>query len=335
MSLSEIIQSIADLIPTAWQYPEITASKIILDERSFATAGFREDCQKQTAEITVAGNRRGCIEVIYTKLKPEMDEGPFLKEERSLIEVISQQIALIIERRETKEKSDELQEQLRHADRLATIGQLAAGVAHELNEPLGGVLGFAQLIKKNPDATDTIIDDIDKIVRASLHAREVIKKLMFFAKQMPPGIKRVQLNEIVKEGLYFYEARCAKAGIELHKELSEDLPKVMGDYSQLNQVLINLVVNSIQAMPAGGKLAIHTHYDNSYVYLEVEDNGIGMSADIKQKAFIPFFTTKEIDEGTGLGLAVVHGIVTAHKGKIEIFSEVGKGSRFKVKLPIE
>lgn len=334
LSQNEILQSIANLIPPAWQYPEIAASRIKLDDSIYTTADFDRGWQRQTADIVVKGKKRGSIEVVYTKLKPDLDEGPFLKEERSLLEVISRQIAMILERRESKEESHILHEQLRHADRLATIGQLASGVAHELNEPLGGILGFAQLLKKSEELSARTESDIDKIIDASLHAREVIKKLMFFAKQMPARVTKVQINDIVNDSLYFYKSRCAKAGIELVCDLHNDLPEITGDPSQLNQVLINLVVNSIQAMPAGGQLKIQTDYDNDNISLAVEDTGIGMSEDVMKKAFVPFFTTKDIDEGTGLGLAVVHGIVTAHKGRINIESEVGKGSRFVVRLPI-
>lgn len=334
ISNKEILQAIVYLIPPAWQYPEITVGRITLDGHSYTTSSFHQGWQKQVADIVIKGKRRGTVEVSYTKLKTVLDEGPFLKEERNLLEVIAKQVALILERREAKEDSIRLQEQLRHADRLATIGQLAAGVAHELNEPLGSILGFAQLLKKSPELPDQAGQDIEKIVNASLHAREVIKMLMIFARQMPPKIARVQLNRLVNEGLYFIEARCAKAGIELVRSLSPDVPEITGDQSQLNQVLVNLVVNSIQAMPEGGKLTIRTFASKDYVSLVVEDTGIGMSEDVVKKIFIPFFTTKDVDEGTGLGLAVVHGIVTSHKGSIKVESNVGQGTRFEIQLPI-
>ena len=169
-------------------------------------------------------------------------------EERNLIEAIARQVAQIVERKEAQEDKARLQDQLRHADRLATIGQLAAGIAHELNEPLGGILGFAQLAMKSPDASDRVKKDIDKIIGASLHAREVIKKLLLFARQAETERKAINLNDVVEEGLYFFEARCAKEDIKLERSLAPDLPLINADQSQLNQVLINLVVNAIQAM---------------------------------------------------------------------------------------
>ncbi len=334
MTLDEILNGIVELLPPAWQYPESTTARIVLDGHSYTTSGFQEDGQKQTANITIVGKRRGVIEVVYMDDKPELDEGPFLREERNLIDAIAGQIGLIVERKEAEKERSQLQEQLRHADRLATIGQLAAGVAHELNEPLGNILGFAQLAKKCPEIPDQASQDIDKIVRSSLHAREIIKKLMIFARQMPPKKARIDLNQIINEGLYFFEARCARAGIELVRSLSPDIPKITGDQAQLNQVLVNLVVNSIQAMPKGGTLTIQTYAGDDSIILAVADTGVGMSEDIIKKIFIPFFSTKDIDEGTGLGLAVVHGIVTSHKGSIEVESKVNQGSRFEVQLPI-
>ncbi|MCP4634725.1 MAG: hypothetical protein GY855_17490, partial [candidate division Zixibacteria bacterium] len=311
---SEILQDIVDLIPPAWQYPEVTEGRITFDGNVYKTSGFQKLWQTQLTDIIVKGVKRGTVEVVYTKLKPSLDEGPFLTEEKKLLELIAGQVSLIVENWDAQKDSLGLQQQLRHADRLATIGQLAAGVAHELNEPLGNILGFAQLTQKSQDLPVQAEQDIDKIVKASLYAREVIKKLMLFSRQMPSQTSLLQLNKIVNEGLYFFEARCEKAGIELIRRLHPDIPKITGDQAQLNQVLVNLVVNAIQAMPNGGKLIVVTSTSVDHISLLIEDSGIGMNEDVLQKLFIPFFTTKDIDEGTGLGLAVVHGIVTSHKG---------------------
>lgn len=335
LSLETILQGIVELLPPAWQYPEIAAGRIILDGHPYFTPGFRPEGQKQTADIVVKGERRGVVEVVYVEKKPEVDEGPFLKEERNLINAIAGQVALIVERRKAEEDRSKLQEQLRHADRLATIGQLAAGVAHELNEPLGNILGFAQLAKKDPELSKQVSKDIETIITASLHAREVIKKLMIFARQMPTQKALIDLNEVIEEGLYFLESRCAKAGIELRRVLTPDLPEITADRAQLHQVLVNLIVNSIQAMPEGGRLTIQTLAQGDHVSLVVEDTGIGMSQEVLKKMFVPFFTTKDINEGTGLGLSVVHGIVTSHGGSIDVESRVGRGTRFAVQLPLK
>jgi len=334
LSLRDILQKIVMLLPPAWLYPEIASARIILDDQSYATPHYKDGVHKQTAKIIVGGLQKGIVEVTYREEKPELDEGPFLKEERSLIDTVAREIVLIIERTQIEEDKEQLQEQLRHADRLATIGQLSAGVAHELNEPIGGILGFAQLVQKDPGLSDQTKIDIEKIMRASLHAREVIKKLMLFARQMPPQKIRVNLNQIVEEGLYFLESRCAKEGIKVVCSLSENLPEVTADPAQLTQVLVNLVVNSIQAMPKGGKLTIQTKASNDSVLLIIKDTGIGMSENVMNKIFLPFYTTKDVGRGTGLGLAVVHGIVTSHEGSIQVDSKEGHGTRFEIQLPL-
>jgi len=334
ISLEEILQGVVELLPPAWLYTEIASARIILDENTFTTPDFREGAQKQVADIIVDGEERGTVEVVYSKKKPELDEGSFLKEERKLIDTVSREIALIMERKQSEQDKERLQEQLRHADRLATIGQLSAGVAHELNEPIGSILGFAQLIQKYPKLSEQVKQDIEKIMKASLHAREVVKKLMLFARQLPPQKTRVNLNQIVDESLYFLESRCAKEGIKVVRLLSSDLPEITADPAQMTQVLVNIAVNAIQAMPNGGSLTIQTNASDKFVSLTIEDTGIGMTENVMKQIFLPFFSTKDTGKGTGLGLPVVHGIVTSHGGYISVDSKVDQGTRFKIQLPI-
>ncbi len=331
MRLEQVVGGIVRLLPPAWQYPEAAVARVVLDEKPFTTPSFRRGAQRQSAEIVVGGVSRGFVEVSYTRRRPEADEGPFLKEERSLIDAVARQLAAVVERREAAAESARLQELLRHADRLATIGQLAAGVAHELNEPLGNVLGFAQLAKKGGPA---VAGDLDKIVAAALHAREIVRKLMLFARQTPPTKTRVNLNTVISEGLYLVEARCAKEGVELVRRLEPDLPDIIADSFQLHQVLVNLVVNAVQAMPGGGTLTIRTGRSDGHVVLVVEDTGCGLTEEVRRQIFIPFFTTKDVNQGTGLGLSVVHGIVSAHGGTIMVASEPGRGARFEILLPL-
>jgi signal transduction histidine kinase len=280
ISPEETIQGIVELLPPAWQYPETAFARIILDGTSYTTQGFCECRQKQTAKIIVEGMPRGIVELVYVEEKPDLDEGPFLKEERNLINAVAKQVALVIERKQAEKDKLKLHNQLLHADRLATIGMLAAGVAHELNEPLGSILGFAQLAKKCPGLPDSAEHDIGKIETASLHAREIIQKLLVFARQAPSQKTHINLNQVVQDGLYFFEARCAKKGIELVRLLSPDLPEITVDPGQLNQLLVNLVVNALQSMPGTGKITVQTQFSDHNVYLIVEDMGTGMSKEI-------------------------------------------------------
>jgi signal transduction histidine kinase len=334
ITLEQTVQGIVELLPPAWLNAGIASARIVLDDREYRTPDFRDGPHRQSSEIVVRGARRGTVEVVYAEQRPTLDEGPFLKDERSLIDTVANQVASILERRQTEEERMWLEAQLRHADRLATIGQLAAGVAHELNEPLGNVLGFAQLAQKFPGLPDQTGRDIEKIVNAALHAREIVSKLMLFARQKPPAKTQVNLNSLIDEGLYFLNARCERAGIRMVRRLAPDLPEIVADPGQLHQVLVNLAVNAIQAMPKGGELEIETMHRSGQVALVVRDTGTGMSREVLSRIFDPFFTTKGVGEGTGLGLPVVHGIVTGHGGTIEVKSEPGRGSRFEVRLPI-
>jgi signal transduction histidine kinase len=335
MSLAESLHGIVRLLPPAWLYPEIACARIEHDGIVYDTPGFRDGPHRMTADIVVRNQKRGVVEVVYTEPRLTMDEGPFLRDERWLIDAVANQVGVMVERRHAEEERAKLETQLRHADRLATIGQLAAGVAHELNEPLGNVLGFAQLARKTPGLPKAAADDIDKTVTAALHAREIVSKLMLFARQKMPAHGQVKLNELVENGLGLLVSRCAKADIDLVRRLDPGLPEIVADAGQLHQVLVNLVVNAIQAMPEGGTLTITTERAGDAIALTVQDTGIGMSADVLSKVFMPFFTTKGVGEGTGLGLSVVHGIVTAHGGRIEVESKPGRGARFRVLLPID
>lgn len=335
LSLEQILQGAAELLPPAWQYPEIASARIVFDRRSHLSPGFREGGAAQSAPLVLSGRRRGRIDVVYSESRPRVDEGPFLREERHLIDAVARQLALLLQRRQADEDARRLQDQLRHADRLATIGQLAAGVAHEVNEPLGNILGLAQLARQHRDLPAQTAEDLDKIIAASLHAREIVRKLMLFARQMPLQKARVDLSAVVSEGLSFLASRCAGSEAKLVRNLADGLPAIEADPSQLHQVLVNLVVNAIQAMPGGGTLRITTRQADGQLSLIVEDTGVGMSPETLEQVFVPFFTTKDISEGTGLGLSVVHGIVTAHGGTIQVRSTPGKGSRFEVRLPVE
>ncbi|MFA5773672.1 MAG: ATP-binding protein [Candidatus Paceibacterota bacterium] len=333
--LNNVLQAIANLLPSAWLYPEVAVGCIKFDNYTCSTGDYKNTLNKISADIIINNAKRGVVEIIYTAERPEMDEGPFLKEERSLIDTVAKEVSIIIERMLVEEDKIKLQEQVRHSDRLATIGQLSAGVAHELNEPLSNILGFAQLVRKIPGLPKAAEHDIDKIINYSLHARETVKKLLMFSRQMPTKKAWISVNQVVQDGLYFLKSRCEKEGIELIRLLDTELPEIYADQSQLHQVLVNLVVNAIQAMPNGGKITIKTLVSGDHIILIVEDTGIGMSKEIMKKIFIPFFTTKEVGQGTGLGLSLAHGIITAHGGVINVESKVNAGSRFEVKLPIK
>ncbi|UCD62748.1 MAG: GAF domain-containing protein [Candidatus Zixiibacteriota bacterium] len=335
ISMERLLKEAVALLPPGWLYPDSACARIVLGERTFATGNYRKAVQSMKADLVVDGREAGFVEVGYIWEKPTLDEGPFLTEERNLIDTVANELSIIVEQKQAEAERSQLEDQLRHADRLATIGQLGAGLAHELNEPLANILGFAQLAAKDRSVADQTRQDLEKIVAASLHAREVIAKLLVFARQTTPEKTLVNINRLVEDGLYFLQSRCKKAGIELVRNLAAGLPEITADRPQLLQVLTNLAVNSLQAMPDGGVLTISTDFVDNHVRLMVEDTGVGMSDEIMTNIFNPFFTTKDVDQGTGLGLSVVHGIVTAHGGTVDVESAVGKGAKFTIRLPVE
>ena len=332
--INELFDDIIIIISKAWQYPEITQANITLDGQSFSTPKFNQGISFQKADIIINNTKRGCIEVCYIKTKPELCEGPFLKEERALINTVATELSANIERHENREEKRILEQKLRHSDRLATLGELTAGIAHELNEPLGSILGFAQLIESSNSNNKELQDDISKIIKASLHAREVIRKLMIFSKYDEKNLANINLNEIISDGLYLLSNRCKKENIKLIRILGDGLPTILANAIQINQIVVNLIVNAIHAMPNGGNLILQTSLSNKCVHLVIQDNGNGISEDNMKKIFDPFFTTKEIGTSTGLGLSVVHGIMKSLNGKISVESFLGIGTRFELTFPV-
>jgi len=334
VSLKDLMHKIMDLLPPAWQYPEITRSRIILDGIDYSIPGLKDEADKLSADIIINHKKRGSMEVMYIESRPVLDEGPFLKEERKLLDLLAKELARIIEKRESDDDKENLLNQLHHADRLATVGELAAGVAHELNEPLGNILGFAQLAAKNPDVPEQVKKDLDKIIKSSLHAREIINKLMFFSRRIPVVREKIDLNTVVEDSLYFFKSRCYKDKIELITTLEANLPAIIADPVQINQVFINIIVNALQAMPGGGKLEIKTMSAENEIIIIIKDTGHGMSKKIREQIFNPFFTTKKAGTGLGLGLSVVHGIISSYHGSIKVDSQPNKGTIFEIKFPI-
>jgi two-component system, NtrC family, sensor kinase len=354
--IDELLTSIVSTLPPGWLHADVAAACIQLDEHRYATDGFDRILQELRAPITIAGQRRGHVSVGYFEKRSTVDNEPFLEEEQSLLNAAAQEIARNWERRQAADDRARLHDQLRHADRLATIGQLAAGVAHELNEPLGSILGFAQLANKTPDLPGQTAQDLTRIAAAALHSREIVRKLSLFARQAPARREPMNLSRVVEEGLFLLESRCRKEGIDLALELGEDLPDIVGDSGQMTQVLMNLVVNALQAMPRGGDLRIETLHDDArvgapdgapddaqdsaqegdqtWVSLKVTDSGSGIPPEVVARIFEPFYTTKDVGEGTGLGLSVVHGIVSAHGGTIAVDSVPGQSTCFTVRLPL-
>jgi signal transduction histidine kinase len=233
----------------------------------------------------------------------------------------------------------EAESRLVQAAKLAAVGEMAAGIAHELNNPLTSVVGFTELTLENLAADSQARNDLELVLREANRARSVVRRLLDFARQREVIRTRGDINEIVDDVVVLTKHLLLTSGVELRLRLTHDLPWILIDRNQIKQVLINLVNNALYAMPHGGALVIDTwmqeRHGASFVALSVRDTGEGISPENLDRIFEPFFTTRGDQGGTGLGLSVTYGIVTEHGGVIEVESQLNSGSSFTVLFPLE
>ncbi len=486
--LEDIFQGTVDLVPASWQYPEITCARInLLEGQDFKTDNFAETIWKQAVHIAVAGDRIGTLEVYYLEQKPESDEGPFLREERNLLNVIAERLAEIAMRTRATEQLSVLLESLpislysckasedfgityfsssveritgyspghfiedatfwaRHVhpddrdrvlaelpaqlmrdkhrleyrfriadgsyiwfvdtwrvarlpdgtmshvvgiwqditeekriareaeyrlqqivqtDRLASLGKVVAGVAHEINNPNSFITYNIPLLeetwqifepiltdyaashpewRKSDMTIDEFCQDMSEIIQAikigSERINRVVSNLKDFARlDETPYAKPVQVNEVIEKTLSIVGSQVSKYVTRPELNLAGNLPEIQGHAQKLEQVVANLVVNAVYAIPdkETGRLSITTRYIERLksVLIEIEDNGSGMKTGVVERIFEPFFTTRRDAGGTGLGLSVSYGLIQEHNGIIGVLSRPGLGTRFTVFLPVD
>lgn len=262
----------------------------------------------------------------------------FSEEDVRLLTILSRHISVAIENAELyrslekqmKELS-EAQEQLIQAAKLAAIGELAANVAHEINNPLTSIIGFVELMKEYNDM-DLIKNRLEIIEHESIRARNIVRELLNFARKRPLQLSDVDINSLVREVILLTMAHAKTGRVEIIEDYG-DIPKMIGDPNQIKQVFINIINNAIHAMPEGGKLYIQTSSADNDITIVFKDTGMGIPADVLPRVFEPFFTTKR-EKGTGLGLSISYRIIQDHGGRIEVESYEGKGTAFTITLPV-
>jgi PAS domain S-box-containing protein len=241
-----------------------------------------------------------------------------------------------------------LQEQLTQSQRMESVGTLAAGIAHDFNNILGIIMGYSSFLGKGNPGPENISRSVDAIQKATERGAALVRQLLTFARKGESAFERVQINEIVNETIKLLKETLPKT-ITIATNLESDLPAIDADATQIHQVLLNLCVNARDAMPVGGTIEIATttfegeavasKFPNAlakeYILLKITDTGIGMDEETKRRIFDPFFTTKEVGKGTGLGLALVHSIVTNHGGFIDVDTSPGMGTAFSIYIPIQ
>jgi two-component system NtrC family sensor kinase len=229
-----------------------------------------------------------------------------------------------------------LRSKLIHAEKMAAVGQLVSGVAHEVNNPLTAILGFTDLLMENPELPESARRDLRVILQEAQRTKQIVQNLLSFARQMPPQRKPVQLNSVLQRTVHLRSYDFISHGIQVIERLDESLPVVIGDSHQLQQVFLNILNNAYDAVretSRPSRIEVMSASANSYVEISFRDNGIGIID--AGKIFDPFFTTKDIGKGTGLGLSICYGIVREHGGEILCHNNPdSEGATFVVRLPI-
>ncbi len=236
-------------------------------------------------------------------------------------------------KRAYKELQDK-QEQLIQSEKLASIGKLAAGVAHEINNPLTGVLTFSHFLRDDLPEDDPKREDVDIIIKETERCRDIVRGLLDYARQTEPQKAVLSINDVIDKTLALLEHQATFRNVEIVRKFGADLPELMVDKDKIRQVLINLLTNAQEAMPEGGTITITTNVSSNgkYIEMEITDTGCGIDDTALPRIFDPFYSTKDL--GTGLGLSVIQGIVASHKGTIVAKSKKGEGTTFTIRLPV-
>lgn len=245
---------------------------------------------------------------------------------------------MLIDLTEREEEVSRAKQKLIQSEKMSAFGQMSAGIAHEVKNPLAGILGYAQMAKKKLDDRPELKNYMEIIEKETTRCKEIVENLMKFARQEKANLQRIDINKTVKDSVRLVEHQITVSGIKLNQMYALDGQPIMidGNPNQIQQVMLNLMLNAQHAMDGKGSLTVSTHYDerNSRVMILVSDTGMGIPPDVLNRIFEPFFTTKGVGKGTGLGLSVSLGIIKDHKGKVEVDSTEGKGTTFTISLPV-
>ena len=327
----KVLKRIISSTKKAWRYSEDTHVEIQVPGYTLSTSQPQAESVYQTGDISIANVCVGFIKVHYPKNK--YTAADFLKEEQKLLDTIAFEIGNYLEKFQNIEKKQLLMRTVERIDRLSVLGEMTAGIAHELNTPLGNILGYAELIKSS-NTDPEIASDIVTVINSVVYCREIVKKLMYFSREMPQQLQLKEIKPIVIFVMSFLKQNFQEKSMKSEVLFKNDNIMAKIDSVQIKQVLFNLIINAIHASPKKSIIKIVIESDEKDLSITIEDQGKGIPDTIKQKIFEPFFTTKPTSDSCGLGLSVVHGIVTNHNGEIYVQDNTPVGTKFLIKIPL-
>jgi signal transduction histidine kinase len=329
--IEEVLKAIANCLQVAWQFDEETYVELETPTISIKTEERGGAYVFLKSPIKVFNEPKGVIRVGYPTPKYTLED--FLVEEQQLLDNVCLEVGNLLERKEIKDNQESIRRQVEQADRLRILGEITAGIAHELNTPLANILGFAELLRERVENDSLAVKDLDKIITNTIFSREVVKKLMFFACEMPEERSTINIVPVIEDAIDLLRATLAKHEISCQLDISSENIQLRTDKIQLTQVLFNLIVNAIYFSPPQSKIKVKVADKKDKVVMVISDEGSGIPKDKENSVFEPFFTTKPVGEGSGLGLSVVHGIIQSHKGRISHAPNKPTGTIFTIELP--
>ena len=329
--MDDTLKAIALSLKKAFLYPNKTDICIIVKQLSIQTGEIKQNKPIIQSNIKMFNEAKGEIIACLNTSKYKQED--FLKEEQLLLNSTALKVGNLFERIEIQKSEVSLKRQMEHVDRLTILGEITAGIAHELNTPLANILGYAELLKTDFENDKKVSADLDKIIDNAIFSREVLKKLMFFACEMPQEMKSVNLVPNIKSAINLLDATFRKEHVKYLIKIQEEELWLKADPVQLTQIIFNLLINAIYFSPKEGLVTIEALQTKKNIVLKISDEGTGFTPEALEKVFQPFFTTKPMEDGSGLGLSVVHGIVSSHKGTITAANNLSKGAIFTITLP--
>jgi signal transduction histidine kinase len=325
------LHGIVQCLERAWQFDAETYVELKTEEYHICSTQKGEAYVFLESPITIFNEPQGHIKVGYPTPKYHLKD--FLSEEQQLLDNVCLEVGNLLERKEIKENETRIRRQIEQTDRLRILGEITAGIAHELNTPLANILGFAELLQERVQTDKQATRDLDKIINNTIFSREVVKKLMFFACEMPQEKETVNVVPIIEDAIDLMRTTLRQNEVHCRLYISHTPILMRIDKIQLTQVLFNLIVNAIYFSPPSSTITVDVIDELDKIILQIADEGSGIPDAVAPNIFDPFYTSKPIGEGSGLGLSVVHGIVQSHLGKITHCKNTPKGTIFTIEFP--